>query len=598
MRYKEQNAALIRKRHPHLASILHEAGSDAIEPLEAKNGLPVFKYEGVAMHGAYKPEEEGPRLLAQIDQGVKNIIVFGLGYGYHLRDAVDAGLNVTVVEPSVDIFNSAVENADIGSVLEHCQIFVGKRVRQVLDSYDCRGAQILAHRPYLRFFQQEYDKLEVSFITRKLVAERKPRVMLAGPIYGGTETTFRYVKEALITLGAEVTAFDATAFKHSYFLMDDVTPNEIHRHQLKSLYTNMIGEAMVAMADDRKPDLILVMAQAPLDIGALARLRQLNIPIAFWFVEDFRTLKYWDRVAPYYDYFFTIQRGEFHERLGKAGARRVAYLPQAAAPRHHKPLALSAEDKIFHGSDLSFMGAGYNNRRVFFNGLLDYDFKIWGTEWDLASAVGQRVVNKNRRLDPEEYIKIFNASKINLNLHSSIMNSGIDPIGDFVNPRVFELAACGAFQLVDVRSELPGLMQPGKEIETYASLEELREKIDHYLVHPDERESIARAGRDRVLEDHTFERRMEEMLAVIFSREGEGFAIRHKEEGHGRNIVKNMVAEAEVKGNAELAAFLRNFDPEEELSLKAVSDHINKGKGNLGRAESIFLMVNELLVQK
>ncbi len=598
MRYKDQNATLIKRRHPHLAPVLNEANSRAIETLQAKNGLPVFKYEGVAMHGAYKPEEEGTRLLAQIDQGVKNVIVFGLGYGHHLREAVNAGINVTVVEPSAAIFKSAVENADIGFVLEHCPIFVGKRVRQVLDAYDTRGAQLLTHRPYLRFFQTEYDKLEVSFITRKLVAERKPRVMLAGPIYGGTETTFRYVKEALITLGAEVTAFDATAFKQAYFLMDEVTPNETHRHQLKSLYSNMLGEAMVAMADDRKPDLVLVMAQAPLDVGALARLRQLNIPIAFWFVEDFRTLKYWDRVAPYYDYFFTIQRGEFHERLGKAGARCVAYLPQAAAPLHHKPLALSTEDKKLHGSDLSFMGAGYNNRRAFFSGLLDYDFKIWGTEWDLASVVGQRVANKNRRLNPEEYIKIFNASKINLNLHSSIMDSGIDPKGDFVNPRVFELAACGAFQITDMRGELPALMQPGKEIETFSSLEELREKIDHYLIHPEGREAIAHAGRERALEDHTFERRMEEMLAIIFSREGETFAVRTKEEGHGRNMVKNMIAEAEAKGNAELVTFLKSFDPEEELSLKAVSGHINKGKGTLGRAESIFLMVNELLVQK
>ncbi len=598
MRYKEQNSALIKKHHPHLELTMDETGSAIIETLNAKSGLPVFKYGGLAMHGAYKPEEEGARLLSQIGQGVKNVVVFGLGYGHHLREAVDAGLNVTVVEPSTAIFKNAVENADIGFVLENCRLFVGKRVRQVLDAYDCRGAQIVAHRPYLRFFQPEYDKLEVSFITRKLVAERKPRVMLAGPIYGGTETTFRFVKEALISLGADVTAFDATAFRQSYFLMDEVTPNETHRHQLKSLYSNMLGEAMVAMADDRKPDLILVMAQAPLDTGALARLRQLKVPIAFWFVEDFRTLKYWDRVAPYYDYFFTIQKGEFHERLGRVGARCVGYLPQAAAPRHHKPLTLSQEEVKRYGSDISFMGAGYNNRRVFFSGLLDYDFRIWGTEWDLGSAVGQRVANQNRRLTPEEYIKIFSASKINLNLHSSIMHAGIDPVGDFVNPRVFELASCGAFQMADMRGELPPLMEPGKEIETFTSLGELREKIDHYLDHPEEREAIARAGRERVLEDHTFERRMEEMLAVIFSREGETFGLRPEKEDQGRNVLKNMIAEAKSNGNMELASFLNNFDPEEELSLKAVADHISKGKGKLGRAESILLMVNELLVQK
>lgn len=28
---------------------------------------------------------------------------------------------------------------------------------------------------------------------------------------------------------------------------------------------------------------------------------------------------------------------------------------------------------------------------------------------------------------------------------------GVEPYGDFVNPRTFESAACGAFQLVDSR---------------------------------------------------------------------------------------------------------------------------------------------------
>ncbi|TBR21284.1 MAG: glycosyltransferase family 1 protein, partial [Candidatus Nitrosotenuis sp.] len=150
----------------------------------------------------------------------------------------------------------------------------------------------------------------------------------------------------------------------------------------------------------------------------------------------------------------------------------------------------------------------------------------------------------------------------------------------------------------DMRAELSALMQPGKEIETFASLGELREKIDHYLEHPEERAAIARAGRERVLEDHTFERRMEEMLAVIFSREGESFGLRPVKESGGRNVVKNMIAEAKAGGNHELAAFLEAFGPDEELSLKAVADHINRGKGNLDRVESIFLMVNELLVQK
>ena len=53
-------------------------------------------------------------------------------------------------------------------------------------------------------------------------------------------------------------------------------------------------------------------------------------------------------------------------------------------------------------------------------------------------------------------MRVFNASRINLNIHSC-NGEGLDPEADFVNPRTFELAACGAFQLVDERCLRPEL---------------------------------------------------------------------------------------------------------------------------------------------
>lgn len=596
MRFRDSNLALLKRRHPLLMPVYEQADTGEVEILESKSGMPLFKYRGISFHGIYKPEDEGGRFLAAISGGTSSVWVFGLGYGYHLKELIKSGARVTVYEPSPAILKSAIDHADLGEVLEKCRIVTGRDMRALLRREKLANTALVPMNPYLRFFEKQWRSIGTAFNTRKFIQEKKPRVMVVGPIYGGTETTFRHVREALENLGAETVGFDATAFKASYFLMDQVTPNEVHRNQLKQLYSNMLGESIVAMADDKAPDLILVMAQAPLDVATLARLRQLNKPIAFWFVEDFRTLKYWDRVAPYYDYFFTIQRGEFFDKLEKAGARRAAYLPQAASPASHHPIALTPEEKAVYGSDVSFMGAGYNNRKMFFNGLLDYDFKIWGTEWDLTTAVGKSVQNANRRLTPDEYIKIFCASKININLHSSIMLSGIDPVGDFVNPRVFELAACGAFQLCDMRSELPPLMEPGKEIETYSSLGELRDKIDYYLKNPEKASSIAAAGRERAIEEHTFENRMEEMFAVIMACEGESFAENIKA-GGGRNVVKNMIAEAGAD-DPGLSRYLSQFDPEKELALSEVMERIHRGKGKLSRTEKLFLMVNQLLVQK
>lgn len=103
---------------------------------------------------------------------------------------------------------------------------------------------------------------------------------------------------------------------------------------------------------------------------------------------------------------------------------------------------------------------------------------------------------------------------MNLNLHSSVSDADVVAQGDFVNPRTFELAAAGAFQLVDARALLPELFAPG-ELATFTSLPEMLLGIDYYLAHPEERRAIAQRGRERVLAEHTYARRMETLLAAV-----------------------------------------------------------------------------------
>ena len=102
-----------------------------------------------------------------------------------------------------------------------------------------------------------------------------------------------------------------------------------------------MGQFIAAKAADFNPDLIIALAQAPLTPESISTLKKLNIPIAFWFVEDFRTLKYWRDVASFYDYFFTLQRGEFIDELLSIGAKNSYYLPQGCLPSVHKAINLS-----------------------------------------------------------------------------------------------------------------------------------------------------------------------------------------------------------------------------------------------------------------
>jgi spore maturation protein CgeB len=246
-----------------------------------------------------------------------------------------------------------------------------------------------------------------------------------------------------------------------------------------------------------------------------------------------------------------------------------------------------------YGSPISFMGAGYPNRRKFFAGLLDLPLAVWGTEWELNTPLGQRVKNANRRMAPEEYVKIFLASGINLNLHSSISHPGIDQMKDFVNPRTFEIAACGAFQLTDHRDELPEMFKIGEEIEVFHTVEELRDKIAYYLPHPEKREKIAHAGMRRVLKEHTFVHRLAAMMSAVLPREEERMKQR-REKAHRINDADSMIARAK---DGELKRFLAPFAGQGPLSLKKVMDEIEKGDGPLTRPEIIFVMIDQIFLQ-
>jgi spore maturation protein CgeB len=368
--------------------------------------------------------------------------------------------------------------------------------------------------------------------------------------------------------------------------VENATGNKEHQGKLRSLLAMFISEMVLAKALEYKPDLVFGIAQSPFSSECLAEYRKLKIPVAFWFMEDFRLFTYWKTFAQLYDYFFVIQRGDFPPNLEQMGVKHHYYLPLAADPEVHKVVELTEKERSEFASELSFLGAGYYNRAQFFLQLLNEDFKIWGTEWEANSPLRKVLQRNGARISTEDCVKIFNASAINLNLHSSSYHNGVNPHGDFVNPRTFEIAACGAFQLIDPRSELPELFQIGTEIETFKDIEELRRKKKYYLEHPEERKAIAESGQRRVLAQHTYRLRMEEMLYYIAKNEPEW-----RNKGESPNLARNLANAAGE--DAELRNFFQRFSPEEELNIDKIANTIRQGKGELTQTEAVFLLMKE-----
>lgn len=346
---------------------------------------------------------------------------------------------------------------------------------------------------------------------------RQLRILVVLPMYGGSLPVGRFCADALKESGHLVEVFEAPDFHSSYKALEQLKVTADRLDYLENSYLQVVSQAVLAKVETFEPDLVLSMAQAPLTIQALKRLRRDGVATAMWFVEDYRLFTYWKAFAPHYDIFAVIQKEGIFEGLEAIGQSNGLYLPLAAHPAFHKPLSLSSTDKRKFGADVSFMGAGYPNRRMAFRELIRPGFKIWGTEWEGDHVLEPYVQMAGRRVTPEECVKIFNASTINLNLHSSIQADNLVTHGDFINPRTFEVAACGAFQLVDRRTLMPEAFAPD-ELAIFDSMEELRERIEYYLAHPEERITTAKRGQARVLKEHTYVARMQTLLDFVAER--------------------------------------------------------------------------------
>jgi len=593
----KKNLSLLRSHDPALARrVASTRPSDKIKTVTSRDGHPVPQVGSVSLHSVYRPIEEAVRLVSAhaFHEDLPDI-VYGLGFGYHVRETLNrVSGSITVIEPCMEMFREFLAVVDLQPFLPRARFCIDEEPAKILArTGNSEKWNILEHVASVRISQEYFERLEKGRRLADFLHSKRLKILVVNPIYGGSLPTARFCSQALENLGHQVRSVQCEKFADGFFSIKDITKVKQHAGVLSNLFMNLMGELTAARAAEFQPDLILALAQAPLTPAALERLKVLNIPIAFWFVEDFRTLTYWKEIAASYDFIFAIQKGEFFEKLKSAGARNCYYLPQGGFPEIHKPLQLTPEEQKIYGAELSFMGAGYYNRKKTFPQLLKFDFKIWGTEWDLDSKIGERVQNNNCRVSTEESVKIYNGGQINLNLHSSTYHENINPEGDFVNPRTFEIAACSAFQLVDERSELDDVFRVGEEIVTFNSVPDLKEKIGYYFKHADERKRIARKGYERVLAEHTLEHRMMEMLIHIFLDQFE--TVKQRIEVR-KEAVDYFMEQAGAE--TELGRYLEQFRGTPNFSLKTVTDRIAGGKGALTQTETLLLMLNQLVKEE
>ena len=329
------------------------------------------------------------------------------------------------------------------------------------------------------------------------------RILTVGAIKGGTVPVGQAIYSAFKEIGQESDFLD-----YSDLLVEFSTVLAAKDANLSYQFLLKCRTRLLEKVTNFRPEAILGIAQSPLNnIEVLTNLKRAGLILCYWFVEDGRIFDYWRKYAPCFDHFFTIQKDPFWKELTKMGCRNFHYLPAAFDSNIECPT-----ENNHPGINVSFMGAPYPNRVNLFSKLQRRDFQIYGEEWDMYD--NPSVVIGQRRITDIEARMIYQRSLININLHSSLNPDSFGG-GDFVNPRTFELAGLGAFQLTDKRELLPLHFDLEEELIALYTWDDMKTAIDYFLDHKAERARFAKKARERVLQEHTYKHRAQKIISIL-----------------------------------------------------------------------------------
>lgn len=586
----ESNLAALRVRDPDLAERIAASPALAGATLAAaRSGEPTLSVDGHLLHNRHDPAAEARQWAggasARLDgETAETAVVLGFALGYHL-DALARRWTgrLVAIEPDLAMLRTAFASRDLRALLARVELAPGPLADEVVDGWS--RATILPHAPSLLRPGAPLRAIEERIAGRCAARTLRLSILVVSPFGGGSYPITGYCARALQALGHDVHVLDLAPFAAGADALPAFGRSVGARRAVHEAFTGFVSTGVRAVVEQVQPDIVLAMAQAPLDVRLLEQLGDLGCVRAFWFVEDHRLLPYWKDVAPGYDYFGVIQQGAFLEEAAARCAGRALYLPLAADPLVHQPLVLTEEERAEFGSAVGFVGAGYRNRRIAFRPLLDQGLKIWGSDWSKSGHLLSVLQRDGARISTEDSVRIFNATTVNLNLHSSTYVDGVEPRGDFVNPRTFELAACGAFQLVDRRALLPALFAEGTEVVTFDDAAQLPDLVRRWLADPDARERVTAAARVRVLGEHTYGHRMLTLLETICAREHERFARRSR--------AATAADIARLEGDSSLGQMLSRMPPTTPFTLDGLVGALQGHEGDLEDPEALMLFLHQ-----
>lgn len=305
------------------------------------------------------------------------------------------------------------------------------------------------------------------------------------------------VSQALKRAGHEVKEFE---YRNTYLKKIRV---------LGTSYPNaFMQKELLKLAKNYKPDILFICKGELIMPDTIEQIKkEFKIKIVNWF-PDPRLFSYENvlKSIKHLDAFFTKNKEDII-RAKLAGLKNIYFLNHCADIELHKnPLKLI--DDYFKDS-VTIVGSYYPYRDVIISNLLDYNIKIWGNFWEnsLIYKLKPSAIMKKQAMGKEQG-SVFFSSSINLNTHH------YDDM-DAVNQRVFDISGSSGFQITDYKDAIFEIFKPGKEIESFKDIYELKDKINYYLKNQAIAKEIGTNAGIKTMSMHTYDHRIKEIFDII-----------------------------------------------------------------------------------
>lgn len=321
----------------------------------------------------------------------------------------------------------------------------------------------------------------------------KPRTLLSAPD-NRPWAIGRYLKKALDQLEVPVDLFD---FREAEDL----------------------GADLMKRIETFKPDVHILFKGELFDRELIGMVKEAGVPTVLWHHDVDPDMPHWlMEIAGASDFFFTHARGMV-DRYRQAGIPQTDWLSEGFPETHFAFDDITEDERYEFSCHATLVGnihvnENYRLRAKMLDRVIREGFsaKWWGPRisrklknlpllWSRAGrAYGGRLLANADFAKAVNCADVFLARDVHPDVDASVSN------------RLYWACGSGAFYLTHYSEGIEDIMTPGKEIDTFTTLDEMAEKIRFYIDHPKTRNRIARAGQKRVLESYTFRHRFVEMF--------------------------------------------------------------------------------------